>query len=74
MSSVAAPAVFASEASLTGQEFHPRGRLPLKLYVTSFGAAELDGAVGRAVEDWNAVAAEVLGVRVFARVERVGYA
>jgi predicted Zn-dependent protease len=71
MSSVAA-AVFASEASLTGREFHPRGRFPLKLYATSFGAAELDGAVGRAVEDWNAVAAEVLGVRVFARVERVG--
>jgi predicted Zn-dependent protease len=63
--------VFGSEASLTGREFHPRGRFPLKLYATSFGAQEPDAAVGRAVEDWNVVAVEVLGVRVFARVERV---
>ena len=66
-----AGSTFASEASLTGREFHPQGRFPLKLHAASFGNPELDGAVRRAVEDWNAVALEVLGVRVFARVERV---
>ena len=64
-------AAFASEASLTGREVHPRERFPLKLHVGSFGDAPLDRAVGRAVEDWNSVALEVLRVPVFVRVERV---
>jgi matrixin len=67
----AAISAFASEASLTGREVHPRERFPLKLYINSFGDAPLDRGVGRAVEDWNSLALEVLGVRVFERVERV---
>jgi len=62
---------FASEASLTGREGHPRERLPLKVHVASFGEAGLDAALARALDDWNAVAMEALGSRVFARVERV---
>ena len=62
---------FASEASLTGREGHPRERLPLKVHVASFGEAGLDAALARALDDWNAVASDVLGTRVFARVERV---
>jgi hypothetical protein len=62
---------FASEASLTGREVHPRERFPLRIHVGSFGDAPLDQAVGRAVEDWNSLGVEVLGVRVFEWVERV---
>jgi hypothetical protein len=62
---------FASEASLTGREVHPRERFPLRIHVGSFGDAPLDQAVGRAVEDWNSLGVEVLRVRVFERVERV---
>lgn len=63
---VAMPA-FASDAGLSGAEGHPRARLPLALHMTSFGDAALDAAAARAVEDWNRVAREVLGVAVFAR-------
>jgi predicted Zn-dependent protease len=62
---------FASEAALTGAEGHARARLPLKLHMTSFGDAALDGAVARAVDDWNALAVEVLAMPVFAPVARV---
>jgi hypothetical protein len=59
---------FASDASLSGAEGHPRARLPLAVHMTSFGDAELDAAATRAVDDWNRVAREALGVAVFARV------
>jgi hypothetical protein len=68
---VSVAGALASEASLTGREGHPRARLPLKVHAPSFGDAALDGAVARAVEDWNDVALDVLQVRVFARVDRV---
>ena len=61
----------ASQTELTGAEGHPRERLPLRLYVTSFGEAALDEAAARAVDDWNALARDVLGVGAFARVARV---
>jgi len=60
----------ASETALTDAEGHPRGRLPLRLYVTSFGDAGLDEAAARAVDDWNALTRDVLGVAAFARVAR----
>jgi hypothetical protein len=59
-------AALASETALSGREGHPRARLPLALHATSFGDPALDASVTRAVEDWNALATEVLGVRVFA--------
>jgi predicted Zn-dependent protease len=64
---VAAPAL-ASDTGLSGVEGHPRARLPLALHMTSFGAAALDAAASKAVDDWNRVAHEALGVAVFARV------
>jgi len=61
----AAPAG-ASEAGLTGLTGHPRSHLPLRLWVQPAGEASLDAAARRAVEDWNAVARDVLGVEAFA--------
>ena len=65
---LAAPAL-ASDVGFSGAEGHPRARLPLTLHMTSFGDAALDAAAIRAVDDWNRVAQEALGVAVFARVE-----
>src|SRR5205814_10089319 len=51
-----------------------RGSLPLALHVASFGESALDEAAGRAVEDWNALATEALGLRVFASAPSVAAA
>ena len=64
----------AADTALSGAEGHPRGRLPLALHVASFGEPALDEAAGRAVEDWNTVAIEALGLRVFAATLSVGAA
>ncbi len=64
---VAAPTL-ASDTGLSGAEGHPRARLPLALHMSSFGDAALDAAATKAVDDWNRVAREALGVAVFARV------
>ena len=63
---LATGAAAASDAPLTGNDGHPRDRLPLALYVAPFGAPSLDLAVSRAVDDWNRVARETLGVAAFA--------
>jgi len=60
----------ASNTTLTGADGHPRARLPLRVHLASFGDAKLDEAAARAVDDWNAVARDVLGVSVFARIDR----
>ena len=60
----------ASQTTLTGAEGHPRFRLPLRLHIASFGDAGLDEAAARAVDDWNALAREVLGTSVFTTVLR----
>ena len=65
---LAVPAL-ASDVDLSGAHGHPRARLPLALHMTSFGDAALDAAATRAVDDWNRVAQDALGVAVFARVE-----
>jgi hypothetical protein len=62
-------AALASEVELRGLEGHPRGSLPLAVHVASFGDAALDAAAVKAVEDWNRVAREAIGVPVFARVD-----
>jgi hypothetical protein len=64
----------ASNTPLTGVDGHPRSRLPLPLYLPSFADAKLDEAAARAVDDWNALARDVLGVAVFRRVARAGEA
>jgi predicted Zn-dependent protease len=63
-----APAL-ASDTALSGVEGHVRARLPLALHMTSFGDSALDAAASKAVDDWNRVAQETLGVTVFARVD-----
>jgi hypothetical protein len=67
---LAATAAAASEAGLSGAEGHPRARFPLAVHAAPLGKAPLDTAVRRAVDDWNALAQEVLGVQVFDRDEQ----
>lgn len=55
----------ASDAPLTGSDGHPRARLPLTLALAAFGAPSLDLAAARAVDDWNRVMRETLGVDAF---------
>jgi matrixin len=64
----------ASEIGLSGAEGYPRARFPLTLYWASRPDAALDGAIRRAVDDWNALAREVLGVPAFTRAEQAGAA
>jgi hypothetical protein len=63
---LAATSARASDTELSGREAHPRERLPLAVWVQSFDDPALDGAVRKALDDWNALAREVLGVAVFA--------
>lgn len=63
---VAAAVARASDTELSGSEGHPRERFPLKVWAESFNDPALDGAVRRALEDWNALGRDVLGTPVFA--------
>jgi len=63
---LAATSARASDTELSGREAHPRERLPLAVWVQAFDDPALDGAVRKALDDWNALAREVLGVAVFA--------
>ncbi len=67
---LAATASTGSETGLSGTEGHRRDRFPLILHAALPGKAELDTAIRRAVDDWNAVARDVLGVQAFAWTER----
>ena len=49
---------------LTGREGHPRARFPLGVWVEPFDDV-LDEAARRALQDWNGLAREVLGISVF---------
>jgi len=60
----------ASETGLTGAEGQRRDRFPLRLHVGFTGKADLDAAIRRAVDDWNAVSRETLGVQAFAWADR----
>lgn len=64
-----ATAAAASEIGLSGAEGHPRARFPLAVHAVPLGKASLDAAIWRAVDDWNVVGREVLGVQVFDRGE-----
>jgi hypothetical protein len=59
-----------SDAPLSGLEGHPRSALPLRLWVQPAGAAALDAAARRAVEDWNVLARDALGLDVFVPATR----
>jgi hypothetical protein len=69
LAALVAPAL-ASESTLSGLEGHPRAALPLRLWLQPMDDAGLDGAARRAVDDWNAVARDVLGTVVFAPAAR----
>ncbi len=58
-------AAAASDAPLNGSDGHPRDRLPLTLSLAAFGAPSLDLASRQAVDDWNRVMRETLGVEAF---------
>jgi hypothetical protein len=58
-------AAHASDAELSGTEGHPRERFPLSVWAEPFNDAALDGAVRRALDDWNAVGRDVLGLPLF---------
>jgi len=60
--------VLASETGLSGGEGHPRVRFPLAIHAQPLGEAELDAAVRGAVDDWNALFRETLGLEAFAWV------
>jgi Matrixin len=49
---------------------HPRDRLPLAVYLLPPPDAALEGPLRRAVEDWNTVAREGLGVETFRWLDR----
>jgi Matrixin len=63
---VAAAPLEASNTTLSGAEGHPRHALPLRVWLQSAGDAQLDAAMRRAVDDWNALFREALGVNAFA--------
>ena len=56
----------ASEVALSGAEGHPRARFPLSLHVARLGNVSFDAAIRRAVDEWNILAQDVLGVQAFA--------
>jgi hypothetical protein len=58
--------VFASDTGLSGSDGHPRERFPLATYVQPLGDATLDAIVTRAINDWDVVVRETLGVQAFA--------
>ncbi len=60
----------ASETVLSGVEGHLRARFPLSVWTQSAGDAPLDAAMRRAVDDWNALFREALGVAAFAAAPR----
>jgi Matrixin len=58
------PAV-ASNTTLSGDEGHPRARFPLVVWTQAAGDAGLDAVMRRAVDDWNALFREALGLEAF---------
>src|SRR5262249_13520927 len=55
----------AGDTQLSGVEGHPRARLPLSVWMQASGDAALDAAARRALDDWNVVARDALGVEAF---------
>jgi hypothetical protein len=57
----------ASDTPLSGLEGHLRARFPLGVWTQASGDADLDAAMRRAVDDWNALVRDTLGVDAFTR-------
>jgi predicted Zn-dependent protease len=58
----------ASDVELSGAEGHLRARFPLTVHLAVAGDPALDAAGRRAVADWNTVAENAIGTRVFTEV------
>jgi hypothetical protein len=67
---VATPPVAATETTLSGLEGHLRARLPLGVWMQPSGDARLDAVMRRAVDDWNALVRDALGVAAFSAAPR----
>jgi hypothetical protein len=61
----AAPAHASDAIDTTRPIGHPRARFPLAVHLASPPDAALEAPVRRAIDDWNAVAREALGVEAF---------
>jgi hypothetical protein len=55
----------ASDTTLSGVEGHLRARFPLGVWLAVSGDAGLDAAMRRAVDDWNALFRDALGMDAF---------
>jgi predicted Zn-dependent protease len=64
----------ASEIGLSGAEGHPRARFPLAIYAAPPGNPSFDAAIRRAVDEWNLLARDVLGVQAFSWEEQASRA
>ncbi len=62
----------ASNTPLSGDEGHPRARFPLTVWMQRAGDPLLDATMRRAVDDWNALFRDALGVEAFAAGPREG--
>ena len=60
----------ASNTALSGAEGHPRARFPLTVWWQPPADARLEAVMRRAVEDWNALSREALGIEAFAKGAR----
>jgi Matrixin len=60
----------ASDTTLSGVEGHRRARFPLGVWMATTGDAGLDAAMRRAVDDWNALFRDALGMDAFASTPR----
>ena len=64
---------WAQNLGLSGMHGHPRGRFPLSVWVERFDA-RFERTTRRALDDWNALTQDVLGVTAFAPTETRGKA
>jgi hypothetical protein len=55
----------ASNTTLSGDEGHPRERFPLIVWLQPSGDPVLDATMRRAVDDWNTLFRDALGVEAF---------
>jgi hypothetical protein len=65
LAAVAPWGALASNTVLSGAEGHPRARFPLTVWTQPVGDALLEATMRRAIEDWNALFREALGVEAF---------
>jgi hypothetical protein len=64
----------ASEIELPALAGHPRSRFPLPLYASPMSDPKLDAALRRAVDDWNLLFRNALGVQAFSWSAKQGQA